>query len=388
MLSVQDKYVMKVKCVIGTVRSATALSSQIMLLLLLLPALSYSDINKVFSENSRAVVTVTAYNRNGEALTEGTGFVAGKEGIVVTNFHVISIASSVKVKIGGKVMDAVGIIYEDRANDIMILKVKGNNLPSVRFGEHSRLNKGDSVYIISSNEGSGNIISSGIFRGLKEMSQKRKVLQFTAPVTHGSSGSPVLNDNGEVVGIVTFLIKRGQKLVLAMPVDSIVERIRHTGTVVSMDKALRSYKNSPDHWFYLGYFLIEAGAHKDAVDVLKEAVRLRPDHADAYYYLGAAYEELKTDEKAADAYRKAVKAAPDFSDAYFRLGMAYGRLGRYKDAVEAFKQAVRSDPDHADAHYNLCLTYLLLKDKKSAEGEYRILKELSPELADKLRNGI
>ncbi|RJQ54812.1 MAG: tetratricopeptide repeat protein [Nitrospiraceae bacterium] len=348
------------------------------------PAAAYAGAGKIFKEDSRSIVTVTAYNRKGQELTEGTGFVAGKNGVIVTNFHVISIASTVKVKAGNKVMDVEGVIHADNENDLIILKVNAADLPPVRFGDAGKNRAGDKLYIISSNEGADTIISDGIYKGIKATARKRKALWISAPVSHGSSGSPVFNESDEVIGIVTFLIKRTQHILLAVPSDLITEKIRNNKTITPIDRAIKSYKKRPEHWYYLGYFLIEAGAYKDAIDVFKEAVRLKPGFADAYYYLGDAYEKSGKDSKAAGAYRKAVKAAPDFTDAHFSLGMACGRMGKYREAVEALREAVRLEPDYADARYNLGLACLFLKDKSSALEEYKALKGLHNDLADKL----
>jgi len=356
----------------------------VVLIALLFPALSFADAAKVFRENSKSIVLVTAYNKDGQPLTEGTGFVAGEDGIVVTNFHVISIASDVKVKAGNKVMEIEGVVYVDKENDLIVLKVNQGNLPAVRLGDAGGNRAGDRLYIISSDEDAGNAIADGIYRGIKETTHKRKVLQIGAPAAHGNSGSPVFNENGEVVGIVTFSINRTQRILLAMPVDLIREKIKNKKMIASKSSAIKAYRETPERWFYLGYFLMEADAYKDAIDVFKEAIRLKPGFADACYYLGAAYEKTGKDTKAVGAYMKAVKAAPDFTDAYFSLGMTYGRLGKYREAVDALKEAVRLEPDYADAHYNLGVAYLFIKDKGSAVERYKILKPLNAALADKL----
>jgi tetratricopeptide (TPR) repeat protein len=62
----------------------------------------------------------------------------------------------------------------------------------------------------------------------------------------------------------------------------------------------------------------------------------------------------------------------------------YSKLRRYREAIEAYKEAIRIKPDFAEAHYNLGLTYLILGDKGSALDEYRILKDLDKDLANKL----
>ena len=70
------------------------------------------------------------------------------------------------------------------------------------------------------------------------------------------------------------------------------------------------------------------------------------------------------------------------------LGMNYDELGRHSDAIEAYKQAILIKPDYAEAHLGLGLTYLNLGDKSSALVEYKILKYLDTELANKLLNYI
>jgi len=67
-------------------------------------------------------------------------------------------------------------------------------------------------------------------------------------------------------------------------------------------------------------------------------------------------------------------------------GLAYGKLRRYEEAIEACKQAIRIEPDDVDTHYNLGLTYLILGDNGSALDEYKILKDLDQDSANKLFN--
>lgn len=352
--------------------------------LFIFPDVAFSDQGKAFRENSDSIVVVTAYNKKGEELTEGTGFIARKDGIVVTNFHVVAIASQVKVRAGQKVMNIEGVVHADKEHDLIVLKVRGQDLPAARIGRPDSLRKGDRVHIISSSGDRKNIVTDGLFQGMQELSRKRKTLKIDAAVTHGSSGSPVFNQNGEVVGIVTFLIRRSQDLILAMPVDLIRDKVSRPLKVIPEKTALRTYKKLPEYWYHLGYFLMEAGAREDAMGVLKEAVKMRPGYADAHYLIGSVHEASKQDMKAFEAYRKAVKADPGSSDAYFSLGITCGRLGKYTEAVDALKQAVRLEPGYADAHYNLGIAYLFLKDRESARAEYRILKEISPGSAQKL----
>lgn len=171
-----------------------------------------------------------------------------------------------------------GLIYVDKDNDLAILKVRFSDPPStdsrwvpvsqplekftaVKLGDIDKVNIGEKIYVISSPQGFENTISEGILSGLRDFRWERpallppiaiprfevgepweatwlktlrwerkskyrgKILQFTAPISLGSSGGPVFNKNGEVIGIVTFLVKGEQNLNFAMPVNLIKEEI-------------------------------------------------------------------------------------------------------------------------------------------------------------------
>ncbi len=87
-----------------------------------------------------------------------------------------------------------------------------------------------------------------------------------------------------------------------------------------------------------------------------------------------------------EAFKQAIRIKPDDDEAYSNLGAAYLGLGRYLEAVESFKQAIRIKPDNTKAHFNLSLVYLVLGDRGSALDEYKILKGLDKNLANKLFN--
>jgi tetratricopeptide (TPR) repeat protein len=318
---------------------------------LFFPVLSFADADSVYRKTMGSIAVVTAYNRAGEPLTEGSGFVASDDGAIVTNYHVVGIAKAIKVRMGSRVLDVQGVIYGDRDNDLVVLKTKGKGMPAVRFGDSDKIREGEKVYIVSGTEGPGVKIHEGVFKGTKTVIHGRKALEITVPVSYGSSGSAVFNSAGEVIGIVTLFINRGTPLVWAMPVNLIRDRINSRAKTVSVDRIIKEYSSTAEYWFYLGYFLMKAGAPKDAIGVLREAVRLRPGYADAHYYLGVASDKLNRGKEAEGSFRKALKAAPDFADAHFSLGVLYGKQGLYKEAVEALKQAVKYAPDFPDAYY-------------------------------------
>ena len=113
---------------------------------------------------------------------------------------------------------------------------------------------------------------------------------------------------------------------------------------------------------------------------------IKPDDADTHYDLGFAYAQRGRYTEAIEAFKQTIRIKPDYAKAHYNLGLAYRKLGRYTEAIEANKQAIRIKPDYAIAHSNLGEAYFELGDKDSALAEYKILKDLDKDLANKLFN--
>src|SRR3990172_607849 len=392
----------------------------ILLAVLISAGYAFADADKIFKENSKAVVVIETYNEKGEPIGQGSGFIVRADGVIVTKYDVVRDAGEIKVKVGKEVLNVEGLIYTDKENDLVMLKVKGKGLPAVKLGDIERANVGEKVYVISSPQGFENTISDGISSGIREIASGRKVLQITAPVSQGSSGGPVFDKNGEVIGIATFLIKEAQNLNFAMPVNIIKDKIHSKKVIALKDSKIEGYEDTAEYWFVLGYYLGEAGMHKEAIEAYRQAIRIKPDYAVAHYNLGVAYGKsgmyregieaykqairIKPDlaeahnnlgvaygksgmyKEEIEAYKQAIRIKPDYAEAHNNLGVAYGKSGMYKEEIEAYKQAIRIKPDYAKAHYNLGVTYLVIDGRGMALEEYKILKELDPQRAEELFN--
>ena len=162
-----------------------------------------------------------AFEANGEVRGFGSGFIVRSDGIVVSNYHVIKGAAKVRVKTkSGKSYDVIGVIDFDAAHDYAILKIKDTKLPTIKMGDPKRVEIGMQLVAIGHPRGLDYTVSTGI------LSQRRKNegvewLQHTASISPGSSGGPLLNMRGEVVGINTAYRADGQQLNFAIPIGYI-----------------------------------------------------------------------------------------------------------------------------------------------------------------------
>ena len=124
--------------------------------------ISLAQADKIFRENNKAVVVVIAFDDKGKPISQGSGFIVREDGAIVTNYHVISNAVDIKVKAGEKILEIEGFLHTDKENDLVILKVKGERLQTVKIGNIEKVDIGEKVYVISSPEGLENTISDGI----------------------------------------------------------------------------------------------------------------------------------------------------------------------------------------------------------------------------------
>ncbi|MBI1766681.1 MAG: trypsin-like peptidase domain-containing protein [Acidobacteria bacterium] len=192
-----------------------------LLVLFSLPALAQapkkpSDIAR---EQGQAVVVIEALDANGNVSGQGSGFIVTAKGAIVTNLHVIQGAHTVRVKLpNGDVYKTQDLVDVDDTKDLALLKIKGFKLPLVALGDSDKTEIGESITVISSPEGLTNSLSTGVVSGVRRLEGLR-VFQITAPISQGSSGGAVFDGNGNVIGIVTYLLRGGQNLNFAVPVN-------------------------------------------------------------------------------------------------------------------------------------------------------------------------
>jgi len=179
------------------------------------------DIPTVTRETIKAVVLVVASDKTGAEIRQGSGFLIAKDGKVITNYHVIERAQTVVIKFSnGAFYFIEGLLAADKEKDIAVLKASGKDFPVVHLGNSEGVQVGEEVIAIGSPLALEATVSNGIISAIRESEEEnRKIFQTTAPISSGSSGGPLLNLNGEVIGITTFQLARGQNLNFAIPIN-------------------------------------------------------------------------------------------------------------------------------------------------------------------------
>lgn len=190
-----------------------------------------------------AVVSVVMSDKDGNPIAQGSGFVVSKDGLIVTNYHVIARGTSAIVKLPDGAFYAVdGVLAFDKDRDIAVLKAHGDNFRVVPLGDSSRVRVGDQVVAIGNPLSLESTVSNGIVSGIRSMEdQGGKFLQVTTPISPGSSGGPLFNMEGQVVGITTMYLKGGENLNFAIPINE----VKHL--LAAKLSNIRAFPNEGEH---------------------------------------------------------------------------------------------------------------------------------------------
>ena len=149
----------------------------------------------------------------------GTGFLVESVGVLLTNEHVASSGNLISVKLSnGDIYNRINIVATDSARDIAVLRIPGFSLPTLRLGDSDAVQVGQRVFIVGNPLGLENTLTDGVVSAVRQFDGVR-LFQVSAPISPGSSGSPVLNLNGEVVGIAVGKWRGGENLNFAVPIN-------------------------------------------------------------------------------------------------------------------------------------------------------------------------
>ena len=208
------------------------------------PELYQTNVGSVVSINT--TITTNVFNQTVQNASAGTGFVITKDGYIVTNYHVIDGAGTVKVTLhNGETYDAE-IIGGDEDYDVAVIKIDATGLQAVVFGDSSKLRVGEDVAAIGNPLGeltfsmSRGIVSS-VDRAINVDGTPFNMIQVDCAINPGNSGGPLFNTYGEVIGIVSakyssYSNTSVEGLGFAIPINDViamVEDIMENGRVTN-----------------------------------------------------------------------------------------------------------------------------------------------------------
>lgn len=242
------------------------------------PVSSNLTAQDIFRICSPSVFYITTTDIDGNAYKIGSGFFIHESGIAITNYHVLENAISASIKTtNGNSYPIEGILKYDVDKDYAVIKVKGSGFNRLSLGDSRSISGGAPVYAIGNPQGLVNTISEGIVSN-PYRHDLNGMMQITAPISQGSSGGALINENGEVIGVTTASLVSGQNLNFAVPIHVVTsqdELIKgFTGNKIQSLKDLAvkiaydEFENLPEAFSYY-YYEVEPNDTKYLADTIK-----------------------------------------------------------------------------------------------------------------------
>lgn len=225
---------------------------------LLLLSLFFSNYSKGFAQDARliakrvfpSVVMLDMRDDKNRPISLGSGFFVRPD-VIVTNHHVIKGAANGFAKIVGKttIFHIEGVVGIDKVNDLALLKLTGVSGKPLILADISKIEVGQEVFAFGSPKGLEGTVSPGIISGnsFREI-ENGNLIQITAPISSGSSGGPVVDKKGEVIGVAVASLKDGQNLNFAIPSSYLALLLADVKSIVPLtDVALLSPEKKSSH---------------------------------------------------------------------------------------------------------------------------------------------
>ena len=342
-----------------------------------------------------SVVSVITYNSKNEPLISGSGFFI-RPGQVITNLHVIEGAARAEIRTldgKGKTYRVAGTLNVDEEGDIALLSVEiPQDRPRTVEVTEELPEEGESIFVIGNPLRLEGSVSNGIVSAVREVPNLGKIIQITAPISHGSSGSPLFNMKGQIIGVVTIKVTNGQNINLALGAARL-SALKPAAPLSFSELASRAKSGQQSEvlaewWYRNGLNSLWLGNYDSALGYFESAVDKNPSRAETWIQVGFCKVKQGKNEEAIRAYQQAIRLRPNSYEAYNKLGDAFYYTSRYYEAIEAYARAARLRPDMAEAYYNLGMTYLEVGNKAAALAQSRILQPLDAKLYAKLMGEI
>jgi len=333
-----------------------------------------------------AVVAIATYDASGEALMTGSGFFL-RPGQVVTNLHVIrgAVRAEIKTLDGkGKVFPVNGTLAVDEEGDLALL---GVDMPVERAARSTELAKdlpdeGESIFVIGNPLKLEGSVSDGIVSAVREVPNSYRIIQITAPISHGNSGSPVFNLKGQVLGVVTVKVTNGQNINLAIAAARVAELTAGKLQPLS-ELALKGKGDVAESLYRSGLDSLWLGNYDNAVGYFENAANKNPRRAETWVQVGYCKVKQGKTQEAIRAYQQALQLKPTDPEIHNKLGDAYYYSGRLREAIDSYTEAARLRPDWAETFYNLAIAYSESGNPSMAAQQARILQRLDQKLYEK-----
>lgn len=329
---------------------------------------------EISREAFQSTVIVIVENELGEQVSLGSGFYIGNNEIL-TNFHVVEEAFTGHVRLVGDTEKhpISSLLLFDPDKDIAVLSVSSLEAPVLTITDNPAMQVGDVVYAVGNPLGFEGTFSQGIISALRKF-ESQQFIQITAPISPGSSGGPILNNKGQVIGMLVSTIEGGQNINFAIPSNDIRGLLYRERIPMTLDREI-VIKDLSHYTIGLAYY--QRKFYNKSIIYLTKALEKNPEEVLVYYQRGKAYRKIKKLDKAIKDFTKSIyliEAAADMLSPETRLiqgvysarGGAYHAKEEYEKAIQDYAKARGKGDNSIILALNLATAYTRIGSYENA----------------------
>lgn len=325
---------------------------------------------QIFQNYKDVIVTVKAYGFDGKMEGLASGIILTDKGIIVTNFRFFSGNDKLEVITVKDTIKDPEIIGADIERDLLIIKLPSNDFPNVPIANSDEVKTGQKICAMGNPLGLDKTLSEGLISGIRERVNEidRKFLQITASISLGSSGGPVIDKNGAVIGIVSTETIKGQNLNFAIPVNEVFKvpqmSFRDRKKIDALNFFLQALKS------------LEEGKNQESIDFISKYIYEFPNDHRGYNYRGLAYTGRKMYKDALRDFNKSLSIDSKFIPAYSNRADAYYKLEEYDNARKDYTVLIKNNPKDAYAYFARGIVNLASIEESDAIDDFTVVINL------------
>ncbi|MEN6356962.1 MAG: tetratricopeptide repeat protein [Armatimonadota bacterium] len=363
------------------------------------------------------LVSIVARDGSGRTIHQGTGFSVAANRIVVSR-HVLLGAKRIEViSAADKLLPAECVVADNAPGDIAILVLKAPKgaLQTLRVSRFKPL-RGEPVSVISLSANQKLSITQAKITSINNIHGFGEVARISKPIPERLTGSPVINEKGEVTGIISSQIIDGHRVQFVVPGSSLVKIKPGRLQTIADYGSIAQWPDAAGGLYAKGLTLFVSEDYKHALPYLKQATEKSPRFYDAWFRLGSCLLIMRRCSEAENAYMQATKICAEEGTGYYGLGLVYARQKKYNKALDAITKAInlgfkntaayllsagiryhlkqydeaikdsremiKIDPYDVDGYYYLGFIYYHLHKLNSAKQAYEKAVQINPNVPD------
>jgi tetratricopeptide (TPR) repeat protein len=337
----------------------------------------------IYERTHLSIVVLATVDKENKPIGQGSGFVVAKDRIV-TNHHVLAGATNVVVFFAdGESAVADGVVSDSPKRDLAVISAKTGSRSPLRLGDELSVRQGDYVYAIGAPKGLQLSITNGIVSGFRQVDEQF-MIQSTAPIAPGSSGGPLFDGEGRVVGVTTSLLTDAPGIYFSVGSGDVSRLLRTPNAVVMPISSLATEgepeaKPEPSGETEAVQKLINEKNYTSAKDRLTGLLAKAPEDPDLNRLMGEV-DFFQDDVRSALVHLKsALDKNPQDAEALTYYSVELFIVGRYSDAEQSQQSLVKIAP--TDFAFGL-LSQTYYAEKKFKEAEQTALQGLAKNPAE------